>query len=111
MTEPSKTAKSWGRARADLKAAGLLDEQRVANERKLLEEAVRAHRLSDIRRQQGETQTSLAEAMRVTQPRVSKIERGDLAHTELGTLEAYVVALGGRLEVTARFGDQSIKVK
>jgi hypothetical protein len=49
--------------------------------------------------------------MKVSQARVSKIERGDLAHTELGTLAAYVEALGGELRVVADFGSESITVK
>ncbi len=36
--------------------------------------------------------------------------RGDLSHTELGTLESYVEALGGKLRVVADFGDKSITV-
>ena len=49
--------------------------------------------------------------MNVSQSRVSKIERGDISHTEISTLQSYVEALGGRLEVTAKFADHSIIVK
>jgi hypothetical protein len=48
--------------------------------------------------------------MKVSQSRLSRIERGDLSHTELGTLKAYVEALGGRFEVSAKFGDESIRL-
>jgi predicted transcriptional regulator len=102
-------ARNWSEVRA--KAAPKLDERRIANARKLLEESVRAHRLADIRKAQGESQDALAKTMKVTQARVSKIEHGDIGHTELSTLASYVEALGGRLEVTARFGDQTITVK
>jgi hypothetical protein len=47
-------------------------------------------------------------SMKVSQARISKIEHGTLTHTELGTLESYVEALGGRLRVVAEFDDQSI---
>ena len=48
--------------------------------------------------------------MGVAQPRVSAIEHGKLAHTELGTLAAYVDALGGKLRIVADFDDRSIVV-
>ena len=34
----------------------------------------------------------------------------DLSHTELGTLRSYVEAQGGRFEVSAQFGDESIRL-
>jgi hypothetical protein len=37
--------------------------------------------------------------MGVSQARVSKLECGDLSHTELGTLQWYVAALGGNLRI------------
>lgn len=88
-----------------------MSEARVAKARQNLEEAVRANRLADVRKAQGETQTGLAALMQVSQSRVSKIERGDISHTEISTLQSYVEALGGHLEVTAKFADHSITVK
>lgn len=104
-------ARTWKEVRAEAADRGLINEERVTTERQRIREAVQAQRLADIRKAQGETQTSLAGTMHVTQPRVSKIERGDLTHTELGTLESYVAALGGKLEIVAHFGGQTIKVK
>jgi hypothetical protein len=43
--------------------------------------------------------------MRVTQRRVSAVENGELSRTELGTVEAYIRALGGRVKVIAEFPD------
>ena len=42
----------------------------------------------------------------MSQARVSQIESGDLEHTELGTLRAFVRALGGELEVSYKIGDE-----
>src|SRR5262249_16992084 len=64
----------------------------------------RAWRLAEIRRERGLTQTDLAAGMHVSQKRVSAVERGPLSRTELGTLDAYVEAGGGRTEVIADFG-------
>ena len=103
-------AKTWSTVRKELADAGLLDEKRVATARKRHEQAIRAARLADVRKAQGETQIGLADRMKVSQSRISKIERGDISHTELATLQSYVEALGGHLEVTATFTDHSIKV-
>jgi transcriptional regulator with XRE-family HTH domain len=61
-------------------------------------------RLAEIRKAQGHTrQADVASLMGVSQARVSKLESGDLSHTELGTLQSYVTALGGSLRVVADF--------
>jgi hypothetical protein len=49
--------------------------------------------------------------MHVSQARVSNIERGELSRTELGTLQAYVEALGGHLKIVADFGDETLVVR
>jgi len=46
--------------------------------------------------------------MGVSQSRVSSIERGEMSRTELGTLDAYVSAMGGRLRVVAEFEDGTV---
>lgn len=62
--------------------------------------------LADLRQSRGVTQAELASALGVSQPNVSKIERGvgsGKGEVLLGTLVGYVEALGGRLEVRAVF--------
>ncbi|TVR97902.1 MAG: XRE family transcriptional regulator [Trueperaceae bacterium] len=56
------------------------------------------------------TQVDVAESMHMSRAHVSKIERGELATERVGTLQAYVRALGGELEVVARFGDERIVI-
>jgi hypothetical protein len=41
---------------------------------------------------------------------VSKLESGDLSHTELGTLQSYVAALGGHLRIVADFGESTVEL-
>ena len=48
--------------------------------------------------------------MGVSQARVSKLESGDLSHTELGTLQSYVAALGGNLRIVADFGESTVEL-
>jgi predicted XRE-type DNA-binding protein len=104
-------ARNWKDVRHDTARAGLLDEQLVENARKGMAGEVRAYRLAEIRKQQHVSQKALAVDMRVSQARVSHIERGELARTELGTLQAYVEALGGHLKVVADFGDETLVVR
>jgi transcriptional regulator with XRE-family HTH domain len=69
---------------------------------------VRAHRLREVREEQGLTQVELANRMHVTQPTVSELERGEIDRAGLATIKSYVEALGGTVEVVARFGDQRL---
>jgi DNA-binding XRE family transcriptional regulator len=64
---------------------------------------VRAAYLAEMRKKAGLTQAEVAEAMGVSQQRVSAIENGAVAG--LATLGDYVRALGGELKVIADFGD------
>lgn len=59
--------------------------------------------LADLREARGITQAQLAEMLDVSQPAVSKIERGE--NVGLSTLIRYVQALGGHLELKASFPD------
>mgnify|MGYP000436259816 CR=1 FL=1 len=104
-------ARSWREVRAEAIAAGRLDPQRANNARKEAEEMVRAHHLAELRKALGMArQSDIAARMGVSQARVSKLERGDLSHTELGTLQSYVAALGGELSVTVRVGQSNIEL-
>jgi predicted XRE-type DNA-binding protein len=102
-------AREWNKVRAD--AAGLIDEEKVAAAKETLRAEVRAARLADVRKSQKVTQSDVARGMGVAQPRVSAIEHGKLTHTEVGTLAAYVDALGGRLRIVVDFDDESIVVR
>lgn len=75
-------------------------------------EEVEANRLAvtlrELRTLAGKTQEQVAEAMGVAQAEVSRLEgRTD---SKLSTLERYVRALGGEVEIVARFGDRSLRV-
>lgn len=76
-----------------------------------MRDAVLAHRLAEIRKALGHArQADVAALMGVSQARVSKLESGDLSHTELGTLQAYVAALGGHLRIVAEFGENTVEL-
>ncbi len=102
--------RTWDEVEAGAAAAGRLDEVAVAAHQRRLRAERRAYRLAEIRRSRGLTQTALAAEMKVSQKRVSAVERGLLSRTELGTVEAYVAALGGKIEIVADFGDERVVV-
>lgn len=66
--------------------------------------------LSELRRALDLTQAAIAERLEVTQENVSQIERGE-ADVRLSTLNRYVEALGGRLEVRAAFPERTVELK
>lgn len=64
--------------------------------------------LNELRRARDLTQVSLAKAMGTSQGEVSKIEqRADLY---VSTLRNYLEAMGGELEIVARFPDGAVKI-
>jgi predicted transcriptional regulator len=80
------------RARVAAKAAALREEM-------TLEELRKARDLS---------QEEIAQALAVGQPAVAKLEKRTDMH--ISNLRRYVEALGGKLEITARFPDASVVI-
>ncbi len=103
-------AKTWEQIRQDAILTGRLDPTRVQALERWQLDRVRAYQLAQMRKALGLNQTDVAKLMRVSQARVSKIERGALETAQVGTLQAYVRALGGEVEVVARFGNERIVV-
>jgi predicted XRE-type DNA-binding protein len=103
-------ARNWKDVRAEGRAKGRLNEDRIAEHRRRMLAEVRAHRLAEIRETAGLNQSKVAQRLGITQSRVSRIERGDMDHTEVATIRAYVGALGGELEIVAKFGDERITI-
>jgi DNA-binding transcriptional regulator YiaG len=87
-----------------------ISQKRRTEIREEMESRIRAYRLAEIREEQALTQTEVAKAMSTTQSNVSRFERGELGHSELATIAAYVEALGGKLRLVADFGDRQLRV-
>lgn len=97
-------ARDWTEVRKEMVAKGQIDEAKSAEHQRRMLAEVRAYRLAEVRKAQQVTQVELAKAMDVTQSRVSRLEKGQLDATELGTIKKYVEALGGELRLIADFG-------
>jgi DNA-binding XRE family transcriptional regulator len=100
----------------EVKARGQATDPRTAEDqaagkaaaREHREAYVRGHQLAEMRTTAGVTQAELADALGVSQARVSKIEHGEISGIDV--VRAYVAALGGTIDVVARLGDRSWKV-
>ena len=64
--------------------------------------------LSELREMRGVSQRSVAEELETSRPNVSRIESE--VDVRLSTLERYIEALGGKLEIHAVFDDQDVKL-
>ena len=89
----AKTTSKQNRAKADLRAQQLLGE--------LL--------LREIRQLTGKSQQQVADVLGIKQPSLSKLERQ--ADIQLSTLHKLVQAMGGKLEVLARFPKGTVKIE
>lgn len=79
--------------------------ERLAQMEKAMTDALA---LAKLREEREVTQVELAATLGVSQPNISRIERGDDIY--LSTLSRYVAALGGSLEVLAVFPDQTVRL-
>lgn len=85
-------------AKADPLRRARIDEQKRA-----LRDALA---LAQLRESRQMTQQQLAAQLRVSQANISRIEHQEDLY--LSTLSEYIEALGGRLEITAVFDDESV---
>lgn len=64
--------------------------------------------LSELREMRGISQAAVAEHLGTSRPNISRIEKE--TDVRLSTLERYVEALGGHLEIHAVFGDEDVNL-
>lgn len=65
--------------------------------------------LAEVRRARELTQQQIAKNLDVNQAWVSKVERQTDMY--VSTLRSYIEAMGGELEIVARFGDKAVKLR
>jgi DNA-binding XRE family transcriptional regulator len=65
--------------------------------------------LSEIREMAGKSQQQVAEAIGIKQPSLSKLE--SQSDMQISTLQRIIGALGGKLEVIARFPHSAVKIE
>jgi len=65
--------------------------------------------LHELRQARGLSQKMMAEALHIQQPAVAKIEKRTDMY--LSTLRSHIQAMGGELEIVARFPEGSVKIQ
>jgi predicted XRE-type DNA-binding protein len=107
-------SRSWRDVKADkarIDAAAGRDMDAARTKARTQNQAnVLGFRLSQLRDEVGLSQAQIAERMGISQPRVSQIEKGDVAQMGVDTLARYVMALGGHLKLVADFKDHGVVV-
>ena len=64
--------------------------------------------LAELRRARGLSQKTLAEALGVRQPSIARLEKRTDMY--VSTLRSHIEAMGGELEVVARFPDGAVRI-
>ncbi len=64
--------------------------------------------LNELRQARGLSQKMLAEVLHVQQPSIAKMEKRTDMY--LSTLRSHIEAMGGQLEVVARFPDGAVRI-
>lgn len=64
--------------------------------------------LNELRQARGLSQKMLADVLHVQQPSIAKIEKRTDMY--LSTLRSHIEAMGGELDIVARFPDGSVKI-
>jgi transcriptional regulator with XRE-family HTH domain len=64
--------------------------------------------LAEVRRQAGKSQSELARVLGIKQPSLSKLE--GQADMQISTLQRIIEALGGRVEIIARFPKSAVRL-
>ena len=85
-----------------------LDPKAQSHARRRAQELMLAMPLNELRRARRFTQDELATAMQTSQSEVSKLEQR--TDTYISTLRNYVRALGGELDIVARFPDGEVRI-
>jgi DNA-binding XRE family transcriptional regulator len=97
-----KTHKFWDLARKHF------SEEEIERIRAEVRTELMELNLKAVRELLGKTQAELAQATKISQAELSRTEHRD--DHRLSTLRRYIEALGGELEVIAKFGDKMVKL-
>jgi DNA-binding XRE family transcriptional regulator len=92
---------------SELRAKMSPDAQKRA--RAAAKELIKDMALQELRSARQTTQENLARVLHVNQAAISKLERRTDMY--ISTLRSYIEAMGGELEIIARFNDQAVRLK
>jgi hypothetical protein len=93
----------------DIRRSGKLSEEQLARIDREVKKEVLEMTLREVRELAGKNQVELAAALEKAQGEISKIENRE--DWLLSTVRNYIEALGGELEVVARFGKKVVRLR
>ena len=96
-------AKKFSELRAQMPLAAQQQAQQIANE--MIKEMI----LQELRQARGLSQKEMAERLNVQQPAIARLEKRTDMY--LSSLRSHIEAMGGQLEIIARFEDGSVKIR
>ena len=91
---------------SELEAA--MGPERTARIAKKVKDALVEMPLNELRNARGLSQQMLADTLRIQQPAIAKLEKRTDMY--ISTLRSHIQAMGGELEVIARFPDGEVKI-
>jgi len=104
--EFEERSKTMTRKFSELEAK-MTPERRIRIAQKV-KEALAEMPLNELRNARGLSQKMLAEALHIQQPAIAKLEKRTDMY--ISTLRSHIKAMGGDLEVIARFPDGDVKI-
>jgi hypothetical protein len=93
----------------DIRRSGKLSDEKLARIDRQVKKEVLEMTLREVRELAGKNQVELAAALEKAQGEISKIENRE--DWLLSTVRNYIEALGGELEVVARFGKKAVRLR
>jgi len=91
------------------KLVGTLSPERQARVAQMTDDLREEMNLAQLRTARQLSQAALSEILHVEQPAVAKLEKR--ADMYVSTLRRFIEAMGGELEITARFPDRNVRIK
>jgi ribosome-binding protein aMBF1 (putative translation factor) len=88
--------------------AATMSPESVQRAKKTTQEMRNAMPLNELRQARGLSQKALAAILKVEQPAIAKMERRTDMY--VSTLRSHIEAMGGVLEITARFPEGTVKI-
>jgi DNA-binding XRE family transcriptional regulator len=85
-----------------------MNPERRARIAQKVKEALAEMPLNELRNARGLSQQMLAETLHIQQPAIAKLEKRTDMY--ISTLRSHIKAMGGELEVIARFPDGDVKI-
>ncbi len=101
----------WEQVRAEALEAGRVTQDAITQAKIEQDAYVAGYRLAELRGKTGMTQTQLADAIGVSQARVSAMERGDVDSLTAASVRAYIPALGGAVRIVASLDDIEVTLR